>query len=219
MTLAYTPAASRSSYFATTKSSSQTSNKNSAQKLNSATLNFLQNSISCGSSSSVRSTTIVPRPQPSQMAKLAEKVAAGSIQPANSKTLRRESKLMKVPSNNVPEQKELKYLPCPELERNDILNKWNIVNALFYCLKMSMAEYSEEHFKLIPQGKDIYNDVDLCMETLENFGKAEISMFLLQIVALLGSEEIYGEMGEKFACSIIDMVSDILHCTINVNNH
>lgn len=224
MTLVYTPAASRSNFFATLQASQNSPQKTTNKPHSIPISTLLQNSISCGSSSQIIREPVIAQ-RSDQVSKLAERVAAGELQPASSDALKRQTKNTKDlatattssttqtdhssngNANHGQSTGEAKYLPCPELNKSDMFDKWNIFNALFYCLKVGMAEYSEENLKSIPQLEDVGNDVNLCVETLEEFGLSEISMFLLQLVGVLGSDEIFGEMGERFGSAIIDLVS------------
>lgn len=235
MVLAYTPAASRSSHFFSKQNITDASIASGEVKL--ATKNPqknhpgpLLNHLICGSGSIAAHRRINATQSSDQISELAAKVAAGEIQPTSSQIWKRQLKKEKTkngdqtrvvvsyknrqkkkdqPALVLSSDGEQKYYPCPMLEKEELLDKWNIFNSLFYNLKVSMAGYAEENSQLIPQWQDISsNDTDLCVEYLEEFGADQIHEYLLQVVGTLACNDITPEMGKSFGGALVDLVQE-----------
>jgi len=207
MTLAYTPAASRSSFFASLQDPNPTTPQPLPPQNSSTALSFLQTTMNCGAATPpVHATQRSSPTSIDPITQLAEQVASGDVPPASSYQLKQRTRAAIRQSPPLP-LAAVKYSKCPELDRENFLDQWNIVPALWYCLKVGMADYTEEHFSLIPQWDEGGEHRELGWEHLDVFGINEISMFLLQIMAVIGNNQDRTViMGERLGSAVIDLV-------------
>eukprot|EP00592_Proboscia_alata_P001724 CAMPEP_0194375564 /NCGR_PEP_ID=MMETSP0174-20130528/24101_1 /TAXON_ID=216777 /ORGANISM="Proboscia alata, Strain PI-D3" /LENGTH=1458 /DNA_ID=CAMNT_0039155847 /DNA_START=85 /DNA_END=4458 /DNA_ORIENTATION=+ len=180
MTLAYTPAASRSTHVNNSIAplsncvDSQIGGTTAKQtkKKRSSVGSFLKNSLACGS---VNSGSLLVRSR-DQVSELAELVAAAELEApiygskhrqqnstlssntysSNQKSDGAPTALKKVPSTAAlkfefnDQDGNMKYGRCPDLPVGAVSEQWNSMDAMMYCLSFYRASFSEEAFRVIP---------------------------------------------------------------------